>query len=447
MAYLLLLVVATFATTDILNIGLSLAPGLSAKNAVIYLVALCLAFRMVTRGGYRLQLPVIHLWFVVLIGYATVTWLVAGLIIHYQNYELIGGGIGLKNELIDYAIVFGLFFYGTRTISDGIMVTKALLIALTVANAIAIGNVEGIFKIGSTVVGVQWAEAGRVFGTWGNANGTAALIICLLPAYAAVALARRGLSRFAWLLAAVPSAMMLVMTESRGAYVGILLGYGWALFSLRHYLSMRRVILWVGAAACFLALAAVLAGSQFVATLAQRLMDIGSATDIGQSSSGRTDIWAALLGRMMSAPSTLITGFGWNAYSIMGFSFAPHNHYLGLYFELGLIGLLSFVLLARQIVVVARSAIETGATTARPFLMAFVFGFSGLLVAIFFSQIFRPWVYIWAYVGVSLRIAICAASSPAVSSAVDKVSLSEVPRGSRSVSPPQYGRSRVKSQS
>src|ERR1700728_4490915 len=131
MGYLLLLVVATFATADILNVGLSLAPGLSAKNAAIYLVGLCLAFRIVARGGYKLQLPYVHMWFAILISYAIVTWLVAGLIIHYQSYELIGAGIGLKNELIDYIIVFELFFYGAQTIRDGILVTKALLIALT----------------------------------------------------------------------------------------------------------------------------------------------------------------------------------------------------------------------------------------------------------------------------------------------------------------------------
>src|ERR1700685_204518 len=105
MGYLLVFVVAVFATTDILSVGLSLAPGLSAKNAVIYLVGLCVAFRMVTRGDYKLQLPSIHMWFGVLIVYAIVTWLIAGLVIGYQNYELIPTAITLKTDLIDHAIV------------------------------------------------------------------------------------------------------------------------------------------------------------------------------------------------------------------------------------------------------------------------------------------------------------------------------------------------------
>lgn len=409
MGYLLLLVVAAFATTDILSVGLSLAPGLSAKNAILYLVGLCLVFRAVTLGGYKLQLPTIHTWFAVLIGYAILTWLIAGLIIGYQNYEMIPAGIMLKTDLIDHAIVFALFFYGARTMKDGIMLTKALLIALTVANAIAIGNVEGLFNIGVTIVGTVVGEAGRVFGTWGNANGTAALIVCLLPAYAAAALSSRGIMSVIWLLAAVPSAMMLVMTGSRGGYVGLLLGFGWAAFSLRRYLSTRKIILWAGAAAVLLVMAALLSGSHFIDVLNQRLITQSGFSDIGGISAGRTTFWASALDRMMTAPISLITGFGWYAYTTMGFYFAPHNHYLWLYFELGLVGLLSYLLLVRQILAVARSALENDSAVAKPYFMAFIFGFSGLLVAIFFAQIFRPWVYIWAYVGVTMRMAMCAA--------------------------------------
>jgi O-Antigen ligase len=418
MGYLLVFVVAVFATTDILSVGLSLAPGLSAKNAVIYLVGLCVAFRMVTRGDYKLQLPSIHMWFGVLIVYAIVTWLIAGLVIGYQNYELIPTAITLKTDLIDHAIVFALFFYGARTIKDGIMVTKALLIALTLSNAIAIGNIEGLFNIGVTEVGTVIGEAGRVFGTWGNPNGTAALIICLLPAYAAAALSSRGIMSVVWLLAAVPSAMMLVMTGSRGGYVGMLVGFVWAAFSLRRYLSSRKIMLWVGVAAILLVMAALLSGSHFIDVLNQRLITQSGFSDIGGVSAGRTTFWTSALDRMMTAPVTLITGFGWDVYTTMGVYFALHNHYLWLYFNLGLVGLVGFVLLVRQIIAVARSALENDPAVVRPYLIAFIFGFSALLVAIFFAQIFRPWVYIWAYVGVTMRMAICTAPTSMVPSAI-----------------------------
>jgi hypothetical protein len=429
MGYLLVFIVAVFAGTDILSVGLSLGPGLSVKNAVIYLVGLAVVFRMVTRGDYKLQLPTIHMWFAVLIVYAIVTWLVAGLIIRYQNYELIPTAISLKTDLIDDAVVFALFFYGTRTIKDAIMVTKALLIAVTLSNAIAVGNLEGIFNIGVTVVGSVIGEAGRVFGTWGNPNGTAALIVCLLPAYAAAALSSRGITSVMWLLAAVPSAMILIMTGSRGGYVGMLVGFGWAAFSLRRYLSSRKIMLWAGAAAVLLVLAALLSGSHFIDVLNQRLIVMSGFSDIGGVSAGRTTFWTSALDRMMTAPVTLITGFGWDAYTTMGFYFAPHNHYLWLYFNLGLVGLVGYLLLVRQIIAVARSALENDSSVVRLYMMAFIFGFSGLLVAIFFAQIFRPWVYIWAYVGVTMRMAICTAPTSMVPSVVGN---KFVPNASRS---------------
>jgi O-antigen ligase len=213
--------------------------------------------------------------------------------------------------------------------------------------------------------------------------------------------------------------IMLLMTESRGAYAGAIIGYGCAIYSFRRYLTPRIIMLWVTTGAVFLVLGALLAGSQFVTALADRIFGQGGAADIGEISSGRSDIWAAALGRMMSAPVTLVTGFGWDAYSIMGFFYAAHNHYLGLYFELGLVGLVSFILLAYQILKVARAAVEAKSPDATPYLMAFVFGFGGLLVCIFFSQLYGPWLYIWAYAGVSLRMALSAAAKSGKASVIE----------------------------
>jgi hypothetical protein len=50
-----------------------------------------------------------------------------------------------------------------------------LLLAVATANAVAIGNVVGVFNIGFTVIGTEGNLAGRVYG---HANETAALIVC-----------------------------------------------------------------------------------------------------------------------------------------------------------------------------------------------------------------------------------------------------------------------------
>ena len=79
MRYLLALLIFFLTTIDVFGWTLSLAPGLSVKNAILYLIMLALAARIVVRGGIRLELPQVHLWFGVLIAYATLTWLAAGL--------------------------------------------------------------------------------------------------------------------------------------------------------------------------------------------------------------------------------------------------------------------------------------------------------------------------------------------------------------------------------
>ena len=65
---------------------------------------------------------------------------------------------------------------------------------------------------------------------------------------------------------------------------------------------------------------------------------------MNEASSGRTEIWLNLLATMFASPITFITGFGWDVYWSMPFRFSPHNHYLALWFNLGLVGLVDRLL-------------------------------------------------------------------------------------------------------
>ena len=108
---------------------------------------------------------------------------------------------------MDNVIVFALFLYGTRTLAGREFLLKCVLLAVAAANAIAIGNVAGIFHIGVTTVGTEGNLAGRVYGAFGHANETAALIVCLLPAYIAAAFSAGRVARCSGLLAAMISAL------------------------------------------------------------------------------------------------------------------------------------------------------------------------------------------------------------------------------------------------
>jgi O-antigen ligase len=406
MRYLLALLIFFLATADVFGWAASLAPGLSAKNAILYLIILTLAARFVVSGGLRLQLPQIHLWLAVLIAYATLSWLVTGLLVRYQSYTLLSSGIDLKAFLLDNVLVFVLFLYGTQTFADAKFLLKCVLLAVAAANTIAIGNVAGLFHIGITTVGIEGNLAGRVFGAFGHANETAALIVCLLPAYVAATLCSDRIERCLWAVGGMVSTTVMFMSGSRGAFMGLTLGVAFGSYVCRRLLSWRRaailVVLLLAVAVTVLAFVSVTFGDILVARVLEMFHDPDTSGD------ERVYIWRPIVERMTASPVALITGFGWDAYEAMGFFYASHNHYLSLWFELGLVGLASYLMVIRQLVITARRAAANAPVETVRYLIAFIYGIIAMSVAVFFSELFKPWLYIWTYSGLTMRMAVIA---------------------------------------
>lgn len=404
MRFLLTLLIFALSAIDIFGWTHSLGPGLSIKNAIFYMILLALAARFAVRGGIRLELPQAHLWFGILIAYAMVSWLITGILIKYRFYTLLDGGITLKDLLLDNALVFVVYLYGTRTFSDARFLLKCMLLAIAAANAVALGNVAGLFDIGITKVGESGNLTGRVFGAFGHANETGALIVCLLPAYVAAALSSRGVERWVWALAGAGSAVTMVATGSRGAFVGLALGAIFGLYACRTLISWRRVAAVATPLAAIAVLVLVLASIEFGDILAQRVTEMFLSP--GTSSLERVAIWMPVVNKMLEDPVTVITGFGWASYDVMGFFYAAHSHYLWLWFELGILGVASYLMLIGQLLITARRAAEAASEEAVRYLIAFIFGIFALSGALIFTEVFKPWLYIWMYIGLTMRMAV-----------------------------------------
>ena len=410
MRYLLVLLTLCLTAADVFGWSLSLAPGLSVKNGMVYLALLALAARFIVRGGARIELPRIHLLFAVFLAYATLTWLTAAFLIQYKTFDLTDSAISLK-QLFDNAIVFLLFLYGAQTLRDAEFLLKCMLLLVAAANAIAIGNVAGILNIGQTIVGTDGNLTGRVYGAFGHANETAALIVCLLPAYFAAAFSARRGAAVLWISAAAISGALLFLTGSRGALVG--LGFATILGSYlcRNLIEWRRaavfVLILLAIAVPLLIFASLQSGGVLLHRLTEMIVNPGAEDD-------RTAIWFPVFDRMISSPLALMTGFGWGAYDAMGFPYLTHNHYLALWFELGVIGLASFLMMIREMVLISVRAARSASDETARYLIAFVYGIIALASAIFFTQLFHPWLYIWAYAGLTMRMAaIVAQKAPA----------------------------------
>ena len=107
---------------------------------------------------------------------------------------------------------------------------------------------------------------------------------------------------------------------------------------------------------------------------------------------------------MMQNPVSFFTGYGWNSFNLFRIQTDPHNTYLYYFFSLGIFGLIGFIVLVRNIV---KFVAETARITQGPLrieMTSFVFGFMSVLVAIFFTVLYKPWPFLWAYVGLAVRL-------------------------------------------
>lgn len=411
MKYLLSVLVLILILLQTLSIDASLAPGLSVKNAAVYLIASLLIARIVVQGRFRVDLGGLQASMLFLCAYAILSWLVTLFAIQYPGYQFLGSAIALKTQILDQIIFFMVFFYACSTLEDSLVVTDALLIGGILANVITVLDASGILGLNVIAVREDIWESGRVQGAFGEANQHAGVTVMLLPGVIARALAAIGLRRLGWLTGAVFMVAAVLMTASRGAMVGIVLAALWGAFIFRRFISFGRVARWAGVGVVLLSAVLISLSATYTDLLRDRVLGLSLGGSAFTASSGRSEIWATAFNVMLDSPWSLITGFGWGAYAAMGFEFAPHNHYLGTWFNLGLPGLTAFVMICGYVIFTARTAAEVADSQVRSMMIAFSVGFLALLISVFFVEMHEPWVYVWIYVGVTMRAAVVVQTS------------------------------------
>lgn len=407
MRWLFVALMALLMWTDFHGVNPGLGPGLSAKNAMLYTVVMVLVFRIALTGGFRVRMPGLHLAWGVWIGYAMLTWLIVSLVIKYHGYDPIISAMALKAELIDYALYCFVVFYGVQNEDDFRFVLRTLVAVVGISSILTLTDLVGITSLGMKV-GDRGAEADRVFGAFGHANETGSLLACMLPPLVAIVISSRGFARAFWLGCTAASAVVFILTVSRGSYVAVLLGYPIAAYLLRSYIPPGRIMTWMlgGVGGVILiAVAAAIIDPGAAEAIADRVFDIGSM-NIHQASSGRSDIWGLAVSTMMDSPLTLITGFGWNTWSTMPTVFVLHNTYLDQWFNLGVIGLATYAGIEYLTIVTAKRAVGMSSGTMQADMIAYVFGMMALAIAVFFQNLYTPRPYLWMYCGLVMRGAV-----------------------------------------
>lgn len=379
----------------------AVAAGVSLKNVLLYGATTGLILQAVLGRRPKMQVPAVQVCFGVLLGYAVLSTYVVGAIGHFPRYNVMGAVQALKASLIDWMVYFVVFFYGCRTAADAAKVMRVMLIALGVAQLVTLWNAVGLPEIGRSVIGME--DGARVNGFFGHANETGTMIATLLPAYVVAVLEARGRKKLFWAALLGASITVLFATMSRGAIVALLLGVLWGAVMCRKYISFTRTIKYSLLAAAVATPVLLFAGSGYIAGLMARFAGFSSG-NVADVSSGRTIIWQQAFDVLSQNPVYFISGVGWNTWFSSGLmNLGAHNQYLQLYFELGLVGLFSYVLLLGSIVRAPLQALRVAPSQQRSMLVSFVFSVLILAVGLLFSSLGVPWGFLWIFFALSLR--------------------------------------------
>jgi putative inorganic carbon (hco3(-)) transporter len=401
---LLVLLFLVLYSAQTLGLDLSLVPGISVKNAFLYLIFAAVAIEAAVTQQRKPELMSVLGPFALYVLWAVAMWLAAVLIMDYRGYDLRQSLISLKNGPIEHFMVLLIFFYAVADTRHALWVLRSLLWIVIVGNLITVMDALNMPDLGL----IHLRDDGRVGGPIGSSNEYAYFMAVMLPLIVALYWTEKGVKKLLAGAGIIVSAVAFLMSVSRGGIVGLVAGAILGAILLRKLVPLSHILRWAAAGAFLGGLA--LAGA-FLADYGTLLVDRFGQLQEGDfdATSGRSVIWARLLGLMLEHPASFISGFGWwayQAYQAMGLRYVTHSTYLEILFNLGIIGLTLFLAVGVSIIRTLRAGAAAADGEARPFLIASVIGFLGLLVALSFGNLYTPWLYLWALAGITLRIAL-----------------------------------------
>ncbi len=409
--FFLLLLFAVLLLSEMFGWKLGVSQGLSVKNAFLYgFLVLCLVERMMSKGQKDPLLTTIHGPFIFLILIAGISWMFTDVRTNMQHYSNEDRLIALKSTLADFYLFFLVYYLGVRKLEDAIVLSKAILVLVFVSNIVTVIDVYNIPDLG-IVKQMDEAESeanrGRLMGPMGEPNQYASFLILFFPSYVALALTstRGTVARYTYLSASVATLIALLLTGSRGGIFGLIAAGVWGYWLIRTKVRLKSAFRVILISVPIVGVAIMLAAMKYGTLLMGRIEATSKAGTATAASAGRTLIWEMGLNVMADHPSSFLTGMGWHTFAPY-VGVVPHNTYLWYFFNLGIVGLLLYLVILGNVLKLTRNAVSGESVDSNILLMGFIFGFAGLLMSICFVDLFAPWYFIWAYIGVMARVAV-----------------------------------------
>jgi len=400
--FLLVTLFGILLSDIMLGLGLTLGPGLSLKNAMLYIVFLGLMFEFTlgARDPLHKTFALSTAW-LSLIFYATFTWLVIILLGIHRGYSPFEGFIALKAQLIDLFLFLLVYMYAPkdRQVAYGLLCW--LIAILAVANIVTMMDVFNLPDLGI----ISEGKDGRLTGPVNEVNQYGAILIFIIPVTAGLAIGSEGWRKRLFAIGTLVAFVLLGLTVSRGSYLGLVVGSLVALYLVRDHVNRAAILKGFLVITMTLIVVAIAIAYQNPEGFMAQFDFVGTSLD--RASSGRIDFWRQALTMMSQWAYSFVLGFGWNAYATLFLGYGdPHNTYLLYWFNLGIIGLGLYVFITLWIVRFSVSSLGTMSASMKPVAIGFIIGFLSLHAALFFVNLYSSWLFIWAISGAVLRLII-----------------------------------------
>ena len=315
--------------------------GLSLRNVTLYTAGLLLIMTEVL-GGRLSRKTFTGL------GFAIVILVAITASIFYAQYQGIYGGTLLdnfrsaKSLVFEPALLYGLAFLLIDTREQGERYLLLLIIVLGVLNcAAAIGAEFGVelFQVDKHY-NVEVESAKRLTGFTGNPNKTAYLI-CVLAIfqYYFYKFHKSQLVRYSLAIIMVGELVVVLLSGSRGGLLVLVVVIMFLSYRLRDMKMVYAAVLLTPVLVGVL----MISESSLISNAIDRMESLGSHnTSLVMGS--RNVIWSALLSDYQGSSFGIkLFGNGFGASKYMGFRGSPHNMYLMVLVEFGVIGLGLFI--------------------------------------------------------------------------------------------------------
>jgi putative inorganic carbon (HCO3(-)) transporter len=359
-------------------------------------------------------------------------------------------GERLQHQGVLTMLLYVAFFYLARVlISDRQQMFR--LFAAVAIGASAVSSYAIIQKLGLDPIWKGYLPSGRVFSTIGQPNALAGYLVLAIPITAVLALEQKRSLRVAALAGLALMIGALLLTYSRGAYLGLALAVAVLIFGLRDRITMNRATLgaYVGAALVVLVLIVTMIAP--VRSAFTRAWHRSESVSSDNSISARIDLWKVALRMIGDHP---LVGIGPEMFpeEFPGYSRtvlpaaavrhfekfrveSPHNEVLAVASGAGIPAAIAYLsILVGVIYVLWHATRRRGNASVRLALVAVMAAVLGHVVtsALMTSEVTGSWLF-WILVGAGVGIAsVVTADSEgaAMSDSPDDFQLAaEAPRG------------------